>query len=129
MGRLASVFPKCPNDLKTPEKLGEVTGETEAAPSEVRLMKRLRAVPAQGAVGRVGSQYQRLLCLSQSRCLSMSIEEHEWVPNAGIRAWSAEGSHHEEMTDNMLSCTYWSWSEKEPRMMFYINTQKGLGEC
>lgn len=66
LGRLASLFPKCPNDLKMPEKLGEVTGETEAAPSEVRLMKRLRAVPAQGVVGRVGSQYQRLLCLSQS---------------------------------------------------------------
>lgn len=66
MGRLASVFPKGPKDLKMPEKLGEVTKETEAAPSEVRLIKRLRAVPAQGVVGRVSSQYQRLLCPSQS---------------------------------------------------------------
>lgn len=41
LGRLASLFPKCPNDLKVPEKLGEVTKETEAAPSEVRFMKRL----------------------------------------------------------------------------------------
>lgn len=41
-----------------------------------------------------------------------STEEHEWVPNAGIKARFAEGSHHEEMTDNMLSCTYWSWSER-----------------
>lgn len=66
LGRLASFFPKCHNDLKVPEKLGEVTRETKAAPNEVRLMKRLRTVPAKGVVGRVSSQYQRLLCLSQS---------------------------------------------------------------
>lgn len=71
LGRLVSLFPKCPNDLKVPEKLGEVTKETEAAPGEVRFMKRLRAVPAQGVVAGVSSQYQRLLCLSQSWCLGL----------------------------------------------------------
>lgn len=54
-----------------PEKLGEVTKETEAAPGEVRFMKRRRAVPAQDVVGGVSSQYQRLLCLSQSWCLGL----------------------------------------------------------
>lgn len=71
LGRQASLFPKGPKDLKMPEKPGEVTKETEAAPSEVRLIKRRKAVPAQGVVGRVSSQYQRLLCLSQSRCLGL----------------------------------------------------------
>lgn len=41
--------------------------------------------------------------------------KHEWVPNAVIKAWFAEGSHHKEMTDNTQMG---HGLEKGPRMIW-----------